>query len=555
MFKFVQIFSVKKLFFLLAINFLLFSCARVGSPNGGTKDTLAPKFLGSNIDSARINVPRDTKELRLDFDEYVNLKEISKNLTISPPIKRIKRIIPSNLANKYILIQWQDTLQANTTYNFNFGNAIVDNNEGNVLPYFNYAFSTGEKIDNLYISGTVENGMNASASKKDEKNKYVVGLYKIGEKMDFRQKPYYVSKVDPDGYFELDYLAPGEYRIIAFEDENQNSVYDPGKENIAFQKENIDLKNNISGLKLKLYPSKKPVKFKEGKERPGGILMIFEGRPKSVEVFPLSEKLKDFKITHKPYSDSANIWFDAVSQNIGQNQSELMKFGYKADEKQDTVTVAYRYNAKNEFTLANVSGSAIPPNQPLEILANEPLKNIKPEGWTLKEDSLSKNFSAKISETNPNKILVSADFKAGKKYQLTVPKETASSFFDVNKISKRFDFEIDKESNYGSLTIKLVSKPSGNFWAELLDEKNEVLISIKAADTEIKFPMLKPGTYTVRILVDNNGDGIWDGADFNKNTLAEDVYIFPKKITVRPLWDNVETWDLTEEKQPTEPIK
>ena len=140
---------MKHISYIFLLSLLLVSCARVGSPVGGAKDTLAPKFLSSNIDTARVNVPRDIKELRLNFDEYINLKDVSKNLIISPPIKKIKKIIPSNLANKYILIQWEDTLQANTTYSFNFGNAIADYNEGNVLPYFNYAFSTGDKIDTV----------------------------------------------------------------------------------------------------------------------------------------------------------------------------------------------------------------------------------------------------------------------------------------------------------------------------------------------------------------------------------------------------------------------
>ena len=170
---------MKKIIFLLLLNLLLFSCARVGAPNGGTRDSLAPKFLGSNIDTTRLNVSRTVKELRLDFDEYVMLKDFNKNFNVSPPIKKIKKVIPSNLANKYVLIQWEDTLQANTTYNFNFGNAIVDNNESNPLPYFNFAFSTGDKIDDLFVSGTVKDAMTLIKENQTAKdNKMVVGLYK-----------------------------------------------------------------------------------------------------------------------------------------------------------------------------------------------------------------------------------------------------------------------------------------------------------------------------------------------------------------------------------------
>ena len=152
--NFVQNISMKKLCFLFIINFILLSCARVGSPVGGAKDSIPPKIVSSNIDTTRVNVPRDIKELRIDFDEYITLKDINKQLIISPPLKKMTKIIPSGMANKYLLIKWEDTLQANTTYNFNFGNAIVDNNEGNALQYYNFAFSTGESLGSKSISTT-----------------------------------------------------------------------------------------------------------------------------------------------------------------------------------------------------------------------------------------------------------------------------------------------------------------------------------------------------------------------------------------------------------------
>ena len=239
---------MKKYIFLLGLLLIILgSCARVGSPNGGSKDTIAPIFLGANIDTARTNVSTKLRELRLDFNEYIVLKDISKNLIISPSIRKIKKILPSTLANKYILIQWNEDLKENTTYNFNFGNAIADNNEGNILPYFNFAFSTGNKIDNLYISGTVSDAL--LPPNKKTKHGIVVGLYK--ENADFKQKPYYLTQADDDGYFELNYLSDGIYTIIAFEDENQNSIYDTGKEKVAFLKDKINLTQNI--LKLKTF--------------------------------------------------------------------------------------------------------------------------------------------------------------------------------------------------------------------------------------------------------------------------------------------------------------
>ncbi|MDR2205515.1 MAG: Ig-like domain-containing protein [Flavobacteriaceae bacterium] len=542
---------MKTYFLSVFFGFLLISCARVGSPNGGTKDTIPPTMLGSNIDTPRVNVPRNLKELRLDFDEYVMLKEASKNLIISPPIKKIKKMLPANLANKSVIIQWEDSLQANTTYNFNFGNSIRDNNEGNALPYFNFAFSTGEKIDDLYISGELKNIMSppksptSNTGNLNEKN-LVVGLYKLKDSMDFHQKPYYISKADADGYYELNYLSPANYKIIAFIDSNENSVFDSGAENVGFLKDSIQFQENISGLNLNLYPSKKAVKYLEMKENPGGILMLFQGNPDQTNVLSINENLKDYKITSRPKSDSVFIWFDAKKDSLGIGKSDNLKFSYDIGNKQDTVSVFYRMNAQNEMKISNEKGNLLPPKSKFEITSNYILDSINTEKWTLVSDSIAQPFTAKISEANPYKILVDSDFKEGKKYSLNIPKETAISFYDRISKSYRFDFEADKSENYGNLHLKIINIPDKKFWFQLLNEKEEPVYSAYTNQSEMVFEYLKPATYGVRILVDNNENGIWDAADFENQTFAEDVYNFNKKISARPLWSLNETWDLKE---------
>ena len=548
---------MKKIVFLFILNLILFSCARVGSPVGGDKDTIAPQVVGSNIDTSRVNVPRNIGELRIDFDEYITLKEINKNLIISPPIKKMKKILPSGMANKYLLIKWDDTLQANTTYSFNFGNAIVDNNEGNALKYYNFAFSTGNKIDDLYISGEVKSLIANKETKTEEKN-LVVGLYQVKDTMNYRQKPYYITKADPDGYFELNYLSPGKYRILAFEDTNANSVFDAGKENVGFLKDEIVLDQSISGLKINLYPSKKTLKYVEMKENPGGILMTFEGNPEMVKVFSLTEKLQDYKVTHTAKSDSVNIWFDAKKQNIGIAQSENLKFSYDNGAKKDTVSIFYRYNTKNEMTVSNSKGSLLPPNQGFAITSNYFIDKIQPEKWTLVSDSIKQDFTAKISENNPYEIQVKSAFKEGKKYSLTVPKETVSSFYESITKSYRFDFEGDKTENYGTLTITIENPPTHIFWLQMLNESGDVIYSKYGKESQITFNSLKPGKYQLRILVDNNENGMWDTADFANGDFAEDVYILDKKIDIRPLWEIRETWNLatkTPIPSSTEPTK
>ena len=533
--------------FLLAVllSCLLLSCARVGSPIGGDKDSLAPKFLRSNIDTTRVNIPINTKELRLDFDEYVMLKDIQKNLNISPPLKNIKKIVPSSLASRFILIQWTDTLQANTTYNFNFGNAIADNNEGNVLRYFNMAFSTGPKLDSTYISGEIKDPTKIKATSGTE-NKLVVGLYKYSDSMNYKARPYYVAAVDDDGYYELNYLSSGKYKILAWDDENSNSIFDSGKEKVAFLKDSIVLDKSISGLNLKLQTSEKRVKYNDYKEIPGGVIMNFEGNPKDVKVELQSDKKFDYKVTHRPKSDSVMIWFNAKKSNIGIESIETLKFNYTADTiKNKSATIQYKLNDKNEFTINNLGEKLLAPKSKFKLTSNHIIDKIIPEQWKLTVDSLNtQTFKAEISPTNPYQILIESDFVDGKKYQITLPKGSVLSYFDELQKAHQFNFEYDKVENYGNLELILENKPTSYFWVQLLDATETVKYQQYTNADVVKFDYLLPGEYIVKMLVDNNNNHFWDPASLNENRYAEDYYILYKAAVIRPLWLTKEPWDM-----------
>lgn len=535
---------------------LLASCARVGSPVGGSKDSIPPKMIGSNIDTTRVGVPRDIKKLRIDFDEYIQLKDVSRNLIISPPINYTK-IIPSSTGNRYLEIQWKDTLQANTTYNFNFGNSVVDLNESNALPYFNFAFSTGEKLDDLYISGSIIDALGTEKNPEGKDKNLVVGLYQVKDTMNYRQKPYYISKADPDGYFELNYLTPGKYKIVGFDDENSNSIYDIGKESVAFQKDEIDLSTSISGLKLKSFPSKKAVRYKEMTVSTGGVTMLFEGNPEKVVVKAVGDKPSDYKVTHKSKSDSVKIWFDAAKENIGATVSENIRFSYDTGAKQDTMSVFYKKPAKDEMTISNPFTNKLAPETDFRFSSNYIVNKIQPENWKLAADSIAQSFTASISELDSTQVIVKSNFITGKKYQLTVPKNTLSSFYNRSSESVRFDFEVAKPEDFGSFAAHIINPPTQKFWIQLLNEKNETAYQQYTNSTDVKFVNLKPGAYRLRILVDNNENGVWDSSDFENEVLGEEAYLFRKsgdkelmsKINIRPMWEINENWDLTKEEQ------
>ena len=165
------------------------SCAKRGAITGGLKDTLAPILKTSFPKNFSTNFKGT--EIKLTFDEYIKLKDLRKQLIISPPMKNEPLILPTNVS-KYLSIKINDTLQPNTTYSFNFGQSITDNNEGNPYNQFKYIFSTGAYIDSLSIGGTVKDAFN-----KEVESFVSVMLYDVNDKfidsVVYNENPRYVT--------------------------------------------------------------------------------------------------------------------------------------------------------------------------------------------------------------------------------------------------------------------------------------------------------------------------------------------------------------------------
>ena len=162
-----------RLFTCIILVISILSCAKRASPTGGPKDSIPPVLINA---SPKLNSTYFNKlGFTLSFDEYVKLKDISKQLIISPPLNSSQyKVSPSTGASKKISVELKDSLLGNTTYTFNFGNSIVDFNESNPIPFFTYTLSTGANIDSLYIKGNV-----SDAFEKDTKNFISLQLYPV----------------------------------------------------------------------------------------------------------------------------------------------------------------------------------------------------------------------------------------------------------------------------------------------------------------------------------------------------------------------------------------
>ena len=207
--------------------YLLTSCARMGSPDGGWYDDDPPRILGCEPAEQATHVT--AKKMTIYFDEYIKLADPTQNVIVSPPQLETPEI---RAAGKKIIIKLQDSLKANTTYTVDFSDAITDNNEGNPLGNYTYTFSTGEQIDTFEVAGYVIDAQNLEPVKGIS-----VGLYDDLADSAFRTKPLLrISRTDSRGHFVIRGVAPGEYRVYALQDADANYMFSQKSEMIAFTK-------------------------------------------------------------------------------------------------------------------------------------------------------------------------------------------------------------------------------------------------------------------------------------------------------------------------------
>jgi hypothetical protein len=211
---------------LSAVLSVVYSCAKVGSPTGGPKDEIPPKIVESK--PANYSTNFSSKRIEITFDEYIQLKNIYQELLISPPLKERSE---NKLRGKSLVIDLNNELKENTTYTLNFGNAICDNNEGNVLANYEFVISTGDHVDSMSVTGNLVNAFNL----KPEEDPVFVMLYEnLADSAPYIEIPSYLGKTNKDGSFAVNNIKADTFRIFALKDANSNLLFDASNEKIAF---------------------------------------------------------------------------------------------------------------------------------------------------------------------------------------------------------------------------------------------------------------------------------------------------------------------------------
>jgi len=523
-------------FTLLFLLLILISCAKRGTIDGGIKDTIAPVLKVSFPSNYSTNFKGNS--IKLTFDEYVKLKNINKQLIISPPMSKSPTILPQT-ASKYISVKFNDSLQANTTYSMNFGESIEDNNEGNPYRQFKYVFSTGSYIDSLSLGGSVKD-----AYDKEADSFVSVMLYEVNSKYNdsiiYKENPRYITNtLDSATVFKLENLKAGKYLLIAVKDENNDNKFNSKKEKIGFRKEFITIPND-SLFELSLFKETAPFKtFKPSQASGNRFTMGYEGKTKNLKV-TLKNKQESIPaiVTKLPEKDSVQIWFkplkiDSLNVSIAKGNYSQDYISYLKNQKNDTLS----FSAKQNKTIGLSEIFSIKSSIPLQNFDVTKMKLIN-------KDSVSVAFKAEYDEWNQE---LKFDFKKEplEKYKLKLLAGAMKDYLEHESDSLTYVLETRNSSEYGNLTVNLQNVEKFPIIVELTNTKGDIVASQYIENsTKIDFNLLEPNLFTLRVIYDDNKNQEWDNGNFLEKKQAEKVIYFPKEIDVRANWEVDQTFNL-----------
>ena len=510
----------------------LISCASVQSPTGGPRDTIQPVIVKEIPKNLTRNF--SGSEIEIEFDEFVKLSNEFTEISVSPSMD----IPPVYKAKKEILkLSFEEALQKNTTYTINFGKAIADVNEGNILKNYSYVFSTGDQIDSLSISGKVIN----SLTKQKLKDVTVFILPTSQDSLFGKKKASFFTTTDTSGTFKLSNLREDNYRIYALSEQGGDRIYNGNSEEIGFLNQEINLNKDTSNIELRVFKEvPKLFSITDRKiETDGRITLIFNKailNPSLTILEPIelnTSKTVEFSTTR----DTALIWlpeltFDSIKVAVNSKEIGL-----------DTVVL--RRNKRDTYTplvsiTDNIIGTKIRPGSELAIKFSSPIKLFDNKLITILEDSVAlRGYELVKNEKSPKTYTIKYPWKLKKQYIL---KLESGAFTDIlgtkTKVYAR-KFDLDSEDNYGSISIKVgVPDTSKTYIIQWLNDSDKALRQDRISkNTVLNYTRYPTAKYKIRVIYDENNNGEWDTGNIILKRQPENTWTFEKTISLRPNWD------------------
>ena len=569
---------------------VIYSCANIGSPNGGPYDETPPKFVSSTPVPNQINYTG--KKIEILFDELIQIEKPSENVIITPPQMELPVI---RSAGKKAVIELKDTLKPNTTYTIDFTNSISDNNEKNVFENFSFAFSTGDIIDTLEVSGVLLNAENLEPMPG-----ITIGLHNNLEDSAFVKLPFVrTSRTNDKGQFTIRNITPGTYHIFALNDVNRDYKFDQPGEDIAFldsvivpsfeltTRQDTTWKDSLTidtirtvgytrffpdNIELRLFKEKFERQYMVKPERPDEkyFTLRFNTKLDTVPVpVPINFTPEDstwyfvqqteggaavnywladstvwkqdtlqVQVSY-PKSDSLNILrpqTDTVQLVLRRRPAEKKK-KKKKDEPDPIVFLGMQVDAPSSMDLFDT----------ISVTFNEPVLDINKEMFFLdqKIDTVwnTVDFDFFPDSTNSLNYFIRRPWKYGEEYRIEVDSAAIHSLYGKWNDFFTGEFKIKKEDEYGYLYLNINGVDTTAF-VELLSSGDAPVRKAKVKDGGVLFMDLKPDKYYARIVIDTNSNGVWDTGNYIEKRQPEEVYYSPKMYEIMQNWQVEETWNV-----------
>ncbi|MBP1639822.1 MAG: hypothetical protein H6Q17_1405 [Bacteroidetes bacterium] len=598
--------TVFRIFSALLCSLLLVACANRGTgPTGGPKDVTPPVLERSVPALEQINVK--DRHVDLYFDELIQLTNPTEKVVISPA-----QIEPASIKaiGKRVSIVLNDSLKLNTTYTIDFGDALADNNEKNVLHNFAFSFSTGASIDTMQIAGTV-----LDAHTLDPMANIITGIHKNLHDSAFMHIPLLrVAKTGEKGTFVIRGIHDGDYRVFALNDMNGNFFFDQPAEGLASYSKPVHTSFKMAvrndtirtdSMKIDTIKQVPYVRFlpdtlvlryyKEEfyrqrlvkSERPiqDKIVLCFGAKNDTLPVLkPLNFKWKQPPLLERSLKNDTLIYWlkdtvaakmdtlkmvlyysksDSVGKLVSQTDTLVFKFFHskrllsaKNKDKKESNKKVETWNVNSNLA------SDMDVDKSIRFKFESPVVAVDSSRlrFFVKVDTLWKPAVIHLKQDDDVGLAwsIAYPWKPDTHYKLEMDSALFTNWKGLHNASFQQIFRVRALEEYSSLIVNL-SPFIEHAMLELLNSKDEVIKTLKAKPTQNTFSYLMPGDYYLRMYVDANDNGQWDTGNYKQKRDPEQVYYFPSKITLRANWDIEQDWNPTElpldKQKPRELIK
>lgn len=570
------------------------SCANTTeAPSGGVKDTIPPYIVAINPLPGATGVPTHGASFVFSFNEFVTI-ENSANILLSPPQQ--KRPV-ARLRGRNLVVSFEEDLMPNTTYTLSFTDAIADANEGNVFAGYSYAFSTGEKIDSMMITGTVVD-CNTLAPVKGA----TVLLHKdASDSAVFNTRPYAVARTDDWGFFVIPFIQDTVYRLYAIKDANNDNLLNPETELVAFcdslvrpvmtasdttrEMLRYDMLDTLSCLarhseyELKLFREIPSQQYLVNRERTAEraayiTFMAQNARINSINVndFRQNQIISQFNLQR----DSLELWIN--SRRAAPDTMKITVDYYKTDSTGVLKPATEEYklplaNDKRTYSKRSRRDLTTADTTCTFTLTATP-ETIEQNGYTLefKYPIIYENFdSLKFTYVTPRQTVESASFHVvrdslnlrkysvipditllpGYEYRLKVPHR---AFRDINGFysdSTEVKCSLPDDDKLSRMTVSFTGVDR-KIIVDLLDEKRDKVLRnyVIDSDATLDFPYLKEGRYCIRITEDANRNSFVDTGSVLERRQPEKVLFYEldgdSYIDIPPASELVQTINIAE---------